>query len=294
MSFSIKVKNPSSFKGYNVVKTAAIKKEEIKKHDNSSEDQVKNEKDVKIEKQVPKEIHTPIPSGIHTPIPTVIPTKKLDDINFSVPFTALFIGKSGSGKTSLINAFYDKIKDNFEATYLFSPTADADDEYSWVEPENRFEELNCGFIQNLIEYQKKTPKEERAEILLILDDLLGEVTGKMSNNKVLDSLSAKARHFNISLIISSQLATKVSTVIRENSGFIFICYKQRMDALFENTESWKTKRDFVDYCEKHLKDYHSLLLCNAPKTPERAILVLPVDEKYTTGYKPEDDENEIN
>ena len=182
------------------------------------------------------------------------------------------------------------MKSSFDDVYLFSPTAESDEEYTFIPHENRFEKLNTIFIDKLIEYQKKTPKDKRPHYLLIMDDLIGEKTGKMTHNLVLDALSAKSRHFNVSMIISCQIASKISTTIRENALYIFITYKQRLEILFEQTENWKNKAAFANYCAKNLKQFHSLLLCNSPKTPERAALILPVDEQYRTDYIPEDED----
>ena len=75
-------------------------------------------------------------------------------------------------------------------------------------------------IHNIVEKQKKFPKEEQPEIAIVLDDCLGSI----KQNSMINHLASRYRHFNIKLlIISSQKFTgSVSPIIRANATDVII------------------------------------------------------------------------
>lgn len=215
-----------------------------------------------------------------------VPRMDLADIHWTIPGCYLFVGRSGSGKTTLIKAFYEQMQNRFHRVILFCPTADCSADYDFIEPKNKLPGLDPTAINKIIEYQNKLPKDKRPSILFILDDLLG--SDNTTHNDLIDSLAAKARHYSITMLVATQLATKVSTTVRDNSNCIFLSYPQRIDALFQtvDTAMFKTKHMFAEFAGKNIKDYTTLAICNDPKQHWKTILInqvrlneLPVEEE---------------
>ena len=173
-------------------------------------------------------------------LPSDIPAavrKKLDALSPDLPrppFRMILAGPSNSGKTNLlINMLTDKaFYKNFwkpENIFLFSPTVKLDKKLQLINTVNVYDDWDDTVIQEIVDQQKyilSRPKRYDAEnrkkkmphCLIVLDDLIE--TGAFKRNSSLNKLIFRARHYNISLIITSQKLSSITRLIRLNSDYI--------------------------------------------------------------------------
>ena len=82
------------------------------------------------------------------------------------------------------------------------------------------------FLEKLLDVQEKTRAKKR--ILLIFDDIL-DAQNACHQSKLLSHIFTTHRHFNLSVMISTQHATGVSPTVRENCDFAFCHFSKNKD-----------------------------------------------------------------
>lgn len=125
------------------------------------------------------------------------------------------VAKRGSGKSELVKHILRLYNNLFIAVFLISPT-EFTDAYKGLIPDNRiYTEYNEEWVMRLIhkmeQENKQKSKEEKKNILLILDDCLSDITMRSSKIKSLKILASRGRHMSISVIITAH--TIVETTI---------------------------------------------------------------------------------
>ena len=187
--------------------------------------------------------------------------KRLNEYELSKDFlnksnTTIFIGRQGSGKTSLmVNIIKKLYKKCFHFIYVFMPHSSRKslknnifDKY--LDPSQIFEELNLETINEL--YQKlKENSENGSRSLIIFDD----VQKSLKDHSVLLSLKniiANQRHLKVCNIILLQNYYALDKSLRElaNNIIMFKLNKSQTEKIFnEAVESAKDKfsqiRDLV-------------------------------------------------
>ncbi len=144
-----------------------------------------------------------------------------------LPMRVVALGPSSSGKPNLLvtlltdDRFY---KNKFEKIYWISPTARVDSSLDVLreyvkkhlkqdqeEDPTFHDQINIPFLQskvdrqkNVTEYLKKTKSQQGFNMIIILDDLADIKRGLPAVSKFVDSLFVKARHWNVSVILSTQ------------------------------------------------------------------------------------------
>lgn len=162
------------------------------------------------------------------------------------PFTLSMIAPTKSGKsTSIVNLLKNVCMgycDNvFETIYYISPTVgfdktlksiSDDEEIVKISDEDDLKHLD-DILGELIKSQKEKDSDDRGHILIILDDCLDYLRAKTS--KRLDSLPSFSRHYNISLIITTQVYNALPVKLRKNvSGLTISRIYNKKD--YENIE----------------------------------------------------------
>ena len=143
----------------------------------------------------------------------------------SHPFTMCIHAPSRSGKSVVLSNFlYNEgfnFKKRFGKIIFISPTilidktleyAREDDEVVKIYEDDLLENLDNVLTTILAQQKKDHEKEESKSLLLILDDCLAYL-----KNKSLSYLATKNRHYNISMILTTQYYKKLDPVIRANS-----------------------------------------------------------------------------
>ena len=142
---------------------------------------------------------------------------KIEELNLEMNRNLLILSRSNSGKSILIKNLihYYILNFNFNSVILYSKTCKYETEYDFIDDRNKFDGSLDGLINNILDFQKES--NNKMKILLILDDV--DVTKK---NDLLSDLFTKSRHWNITLILSSQYVKQlVSSTIRSNFHYLF-------------------------------------------------------------------------
>lgn len=163
----------------------------------------------------------------------IVNTFEIPDVLFAVPFRILIIAPSNSGKSVLLASLlssddmpYKKIfKSNI---FMFSPTIHLQDpafsEVKNIKEGNIYSEYNENILAELISEQeeniKKLGKTKCPNICIVMDDCVHELPSTKKN--LLKKLFFSGRHFNISLIILSQMYKSIDKSLRINSSDIIL------------------------------------------------------------------------
>ena len=209
---------------------------------------------------------------------TILPLKpkqgeksKWDDISHIIahPFTMCIHAPSRSGKSVVLTNFlYNddfNFKKRFDKIVFVSPTilidntlefAREDEDIVKLYEEDFLDNLDA-VIRNLLEKQKEDPEKT---ILLILDDCLAYL-----KNKSLSYLSTKNRHYNMSLILTTQYYKKLDPVIRANAtNWLF--FRTNVEKEKQNViEDMNSFPDFDDFYEKATAEPYSFLYADMLK-----------------------------
>jgi len=159
-----------------------------------------------------------------------------------IPFRALLLAPSNSGKTVLIqNMVIDIYNKCFERIYIFSPSTHVDDSYKSIkdyqtnimkveEKEDKlyFDHYNVEDLENIISQQHEVimhMKEKKMKnlfsILIIVDDFADDPSFSR-HSKSLWGLFSRGRHNQISVICSTQKYKAMASIIRLNVSCMVI------------------------------------------------------------------------
>lgn len=146
------------------------------------------------------------------------------------PFCLALVAPTKSGKSNLIvnllkNPYfgYDEI---FDEIYYISPTVNIDDTLKSISEDDDIIKIDDeddlkyldDILNDIVKSQKSKPKEERKPVLIVLDDCLDY----LKKSKRLDSLPSYSRHYNISIIITTQVYNALPTKLRKNASSYLI------------------------------------------------------------------------
>lgn len=136
-------------------------------------------------------------------------------------FVLTLVGPRSSGKSVVINNLLlrdEMLRGLFEQILIISPTIHSDSSSRYLikeaGKENVYEAYSEDIIQGLIDSVKDKEKHERSMKLVILDDVIGSIP---KYNSLVYNLTSKARHWSISMIISTQNLRELPPVVRNNT-----------------------------------------------------------------------------
>ena len=206
-----------------------------------------------------------------------------------------------SGKSYLIaqliyNFMINPEDNNCDLLYMFSNTAKFEENgsYSFVDKKVIFKanpENVEKIVNRILEVQLETKKKHH--ILLIFDDI--DLSAKYSNS--IEKLATMGRHYNITTILSAQVATSaVSPAIRNNTSYLFFrklnsetmkkqIYSMVISNTFESPEEFKTH---VNNC---ISDYQFLFYDNDSDDKNLHIIKaspIPKSFRYTVKAPPKE------
>ena len=210
------------------------------------------------------------------PIRDIKEQKRKHKINsrlFQPPFLSILLAPVKSGKSTFISnlllnkAFgYGKY---FDETYIFSPSILLDKTY-WavrkladkfniniISDIEDLENIN-EYLQAIIEEQKATDNEN--SVLIILDDCIDFM---VKNKSALNALSSRFRHFNISILLTSQHLRKIPIVARGNAQYWCIWKLYNFQELKKlEDELGSNFPNFIEEYNKATKEKYNFLLVN--------------------------------
>lgn len=140
------------------------------------------------------------------------------------PFSALFAGKTKSGKTYLMRHIMKLLcKDKlFHWGIVICPTAHVSGDYDWLPERARHSMFSEELIRSMINIQSKNGK---VPCFLILDDCIGKAKW---NSDIMKELITTARHYNISVLLCLQYVNALPATWREQITYSFI-FRQTTD-----------------------------------------------------------------
>lgn len=182
------------------------------------------------------------------------------------PFLLLINGKQGSGKSHFIKYILREnycSKNRFDYGIVFSNTAWEHGSWDFLPKNYVYEEYDEKVLGNLMKIQKKNLEDKKdTSAFVVFDDCLDDKDQFTSST--LKKLSTQLRHYNISLIISTQYCHLVPPRFRANAMYavffdigsgvtelesIYNAYGQR----------FKNYNDFKEYYYKNITDHKFIM-----------------------------------
>jgi hypothetical protein len=186
----------------------------------------------------------------------------LKDI-FDIPMRLIIVGRSFlSGKTTIIlnlllrDRFY---KEHFDGENIFIISNNKMDQKMQIlkeekdVPSDHFMHFSESNLESIYEHVEENALEAVSDgnkpvnSLIILDDVAfsGDLKSKM--NGTLSRIACNGRHINLSLIVTAQKYSQLSTTIRTNaSGAILFANSQKeVDLIADDLNYLPRKQDFV-------------------------------------------------
>ena len=194
---------------------------------------------------------------------------KINPILPQPPFLLCLSAGVASGKTNFLvnicrnpNLGYDKA---FSQIWWISPTVH-NDKTAWAIREDEtihkvsedLEDVGA-MLEGIVEQQKEDDEEgEKEDVLVILDDMLGYL-----RSKSISKITAKFRHWNISLIMSVQNFRALPVCCRYNCQYWCIWHlnsKKELSKIEEEME--QVFPNFRQYYEEGTRKRYSFIYCD--------------------------------
>lgn len=130
------------------------------------------------------------------------------------PFFILINGSIGHGKSHLIKYIMSKHRKQFDYGIVFTQTWFKEGNFDYVPEEYVHKDYDENILKNFMNIQSKLIKKGISkQTFCILDDVLDTQT---FNNKYFKRLITTLRHFQISVIISTQYCNSIPPIFRNN------------------------------------------------------------------------------
>lgn len=215
-----------------------------------------------------------------------------------VPFSMCIASKRNTGKSVLLNQFIVRMvtSKKIDLPIIFSNTTGLNNDYPDV-PKHLKQVYSEEALKRLIDYQKKTEKTKRKNILVVFDDVLGDK--KADRSSLILYCYAIGRHINLNPILASQVSNRVLTpTVKANSDYILLSRlnRQHICNIWEAITNMD-KADFIAFIEEVNKDYKFCVvdMTSQSNNPEDFLLLVkarPPDNKVLTDGDAEKKEDE--
>ncbi len=204
---------------------------------------------------------------------------KMDNI-FDLPFRVIIVGKSFlSGKSTVIlnlllrDKFY---KDSFDGENIYIVSNNKMDNKMKIlktekdiPPENfvEFSEENLENIYEQVEeecIEAVSDGQKPVNSLIVLDDVAFTGGLKEKINGTLSRIACNGRHINLSMIVTAQKYSQLSTVIRSNASgaILFANSAKETDAMADDLNYLDNKKTFVKMFRKVTEGRNKFLVVN--------------------------------
>ena len=208
-----------------------------------------------------------------------------------VPFSMCIASKRNTGKSVLLNQFIVRMVESkkIDVPIIFSNTTGLNDDYPDI-PKHLKQPYSEEALQRVINYQKKTPKEKRKNILVVFDDVLGDK--KADRSSLILYCYAIGRHINLNPILASQVSNRVLTpTVKANSDYILLSRlnRQHIVNIWEAITNME-RNDFIAFIEDVNKDYKFCVVDMTSQSNNPEDFLLLVKAKPPTKPKADDEE----
>jgi hypothetical protein len=177
----------------------------------------------------------------HLPIDVIPSEDRGEDTRFSAlpynkfipkpPFTALMLGIIGSGKSSLIYTMLNNwYKNYYDEVIIYSGVIDANESYANVK-QKKVLVLNEWNEADFLDYfkkleadqmKRKAEKKPLLNVCIVMDDMITQNILSRGRSTSLERFVTTLRHFNASLLMSSQSYKLLSRTARMNMLYLII------------------------------------------------------------------------
>ena len=193
--------------------------------------------------------------------------KKWEVLSEALPhdnFILLMMAPPRSGKSVLImNLLFNEIfnyKKIYDKIIFISPTLLNDKTLKHVVEDediikiHEYEDISNidGVIKGIIDDQKET----KQHTLIILDDMVGQLG---NNNKELNTLATRYRHFNISMIITSQNYKSFGVLLRNCASHWIFFKTQMLKEIGKICEDMNSYPNFKELYNKATNERYSFI-----------------------------------
>lgn len=213
-----------------------------------------------------------------------------------VPFSLSIASKRNTGKTVLVSVLIRELLESkaVDMVLVMSQTQHVNDDYKILPPRLR-QSFSEDVIKKLLDTQGKTPKRERKQVLLVLDDVLSDKEAEKS--RFIKRLYTLGRHYDISVVLISQTSNvALSPGIKQNSDWILYSRQNRymLESLWSSVCNID-KRTFIQWSEENNKNYTFLAIDNTTQSNDPGDFLLKVrvtpeeQGKIKTGDSSEDE-----
>ena len=213
--------------------------------------------------------------------------------HIKVPFSCTVVSKRNSGKSFLVrDIVYELSKQGrINQVIVMSNTSgqSLNADYDYMPPAMLMMYKEATILKIMEMQQKQIKAGKIREILLVLDDVVGSDTSNSAEgSRLIRSIFANSRHYHISVILLSQIATRLlQPAIRENSDVIFFSRLNRksLETMAEAVCNID-KKAFVAISEKNNKNYSFIFYNNQTQSnnPEDFLFIVKAKErKFTLG-----------
>ena len=185
-------------------------------------------------------------------------------------FVMTLVGPRSSGKSVVINNLIlrdEMLRGLFERILIISPTIHSDSSSRFLiaeaGKENVYEAYAETIIQELIDSVKDKKKHERSMKLIILDDVIGSIP---KYNSLVYNLTSKARHWSISMIISTQNLRELPPVCRNNTtnwAFFRSGNLKEVEKMMEEMGSLGSKENCYNLYSACVEEPHKFMYVDA-------------------------------
>ena len=219
-----------------------------------------------------------------------------------LPMRSIILGPSGSGKSVLLqNMIYDIYKGCFEKIFIISPTIHIDKSWSPIKkymteqlkmnPEKEFcfmDTYDQKKLDEIVETQEKVANYMKDQnyksvyqILIVLDDV-ADNPSLTRHDKLLHALYLRGRHSFISTIVSTQVFTALSPIIRKNITQLY-AYRLRnyrdLETLLEELSALVDKKTLLEIYHEATKEKHSFLYIDLMETDINKMFSIRFDKR---------------
>lgn len=212
---------------------------------------------------------------------------------FDLPMRLIIVGKSQfSGKSNLVvnllcrDEFYNK---DFagEDIFIISPSIYSDAKLEKlvkiknIPEENLYENYDEDYIISIYDLLEKEYEEnvedkvKPTNKLLIFDDCSFSGVFKKRINGIISKIFSNGRHINLSVILTSQKYSDISTSARENisGGIFFDCSNKQLDLVeADNNRLLDGKKAFLNMFRDTLQHPYSFFVVNYSNPKEERYL----------------------
>lgn len=200
----------------------------------------------------------------------VVVTKFYPETHIKFPARIIISSKTNTGKSHYIRWLlylnYEKI--DRLVVYAYSKDDGYEDltryYYSDYKPEYMDDLIKMQEDDKIyIGEEKGKGKYQYPHTVVIMDDFVGNVN--MTFQKGIDKLFTQGRHYNITVIVTTQKYKSVSNVMRGNAGYIILFSQTNMvqtNGIAEEYNIYEDKNNFYILLNKHTDKYGCVIIDN--------------------------------